>query len=81
MQANERGKGQIMLSEEWLRMLQQERKREIEAARRAHEARDSAPRQGGIRALISGLVAEPPAEKATPIRSGPQTPAATDLSA
>ena len=70
-----------MLSEEWLRMLQEERKREIEAARRAHEARDSAPRQSGIRAWIGELITQRQPDPPAPVRGCPQTPAATDFSA
>jgi hypothetical protein len=57
MAGSERGKGQIMLSEEWLRVLQAEREREIEAAQRAHEARSATSHPGRIRAWLDGHLA------------------------
>jgi hypothetical protein len=67
-----------MFSEEWLRVLQADREREIEAARRAHEARTSAPRHGRFRAWFDGHFGE----ERTPPASRPQTGrAATDPSA
>ena len=54
MACSERGKGQIMLSEEWLRVIQAEREREIKAAQRAHEARCAAAQPGRIRAWLDG---------------------------
>jgi hypothetical protein len=75
---DERGKGQIMLSEEWLRMIQAERKREIEAARRAHEAMSAATPRSGVRSWLRSRFARPQAK--APV--SPQTGrAATDLSA
>jgi hypothetical protein len=73
----ERGKGQIMHSEEWFRVIKAEREREIEAARRAHDAMSAAPRTSGVRAWLRSRFAEP---GKAPV--GPQTGrAATDLSA
>lgn len=67
-----------MLSEEWLRAIQADRKREFEAAQRARAARGEAPRQGRLRTWIGDHLTERPA----PLRGGTQTgPAATDLSA
>ena len=57
MAASERGKGQIMLSEEWLRVIQAEREREIEAAQRAHEARSVTAHPGRVRAWLIGHLA------------------------
>ena len=57
MAASERGKGQIMLSEEWLRVIQAEREREIEAARRAHEARSVTAHPGRVRTWLTGHLA------------------------
>jgi hypothetical protein len=57
MAGSERGKGQNMLSEEWLRVLQAEREREIEAAQRAHEARSAAAHQGRVRTWLDGHLA------------------------
>jgi hypothetical protein len=70
-----------MLSEEWLRVIQEERKREIEAARRAHEARSSAPRQRRVRAWLGELFAQRHETPPAPVRTCPQTGAATDFSA
>lgn len=67
-----------MHSEEWLRMIQADREREIKAARRAHEARGAATGRSGLRAWLGGRLNEHPAQ--TP--ACPQTGrAATDLSA
>ena len=67
-----------MLSEEWFRMLQADREREIEAARRAHEARTSAPRPGRIRTWFDGHFASEEAK----LPASPQTGrAVTDPSA
>jgi hypothetical protein len=67
-----------MLSEEWLRVIQADRKREIEALQRARAARTGDSRQGRIRTWIGDHLTERPA----PLRGGAQTgPAATDLSA
>jgi hypothetical protein len=67
-----------MLSEEWLRAIQADRKREIEAAQRARAARGVAPRPGRLRTWLRDHLTERP----TPVRGGAQTgPAATDLSA
>ncbi len=67
-----------MLSEEWLRAIQADRKREIEAAQRVRAARGEAPRQGRLRTWIHDHLTERPA----PLRGGTQTgAAATDLSA
>ena len=78
MAASERGKGQIMLSEEWLRVIQADRNREIEAALRARAARGEVPRQGRFRTWIGARLKERPAA----LRGGAQTgTAATDLSA
>jgi len=67
-----------MLSEEWLRVIQADRKREIEAAQRARAARGVAPGQGRIRTWLGDHFTGRPA----PLRGGTQTgPAATDLSA
>ena len=74
----ERGKGQIMLGEELLRMIQADREREIKAARRAREARSTAARPGGVRVWLQRRLATP--SEAPPAR--PQTGrAATDPSA
>jgi hypothetical protein len=54
MAGYEPGKGQIMLSEEWLRVLQAEREREIAAAQRVHEARSAAAHPGRLRAWLDG---------------------------
>lgn len=73
----ERGKGQIMHSEEWFRVIKADREREIEAARRAHDAMSAAPRRSGVRAWIRSRFSGP---AKAPVR--PQTGrAATDLSA
>ena len=45
-----------MLSEEWLRMIQADREREIEAARWAHEALAATPRKGRLRTWLDGHV-------------------------
>ena len=67
-----------MLSEEWLRAIQADRQREIEAAQRARAARGEAPRPGRLRTWIGDHLTERPA----PLRGGTQTgAAATDLSA
>jgi hypothetical protein len=57
MAAREGGMGQIMLSEEWLQVIQAEREREIEAARRAHEARSVTAQPGRVRAWLNGHLA------------------------
>ena len=74
----ERGKGQIMLSEDWLKMILADREREIEAAERVHAARTAAPRRGRLRAWFDGRLAAGTA----PLPSRRQTGrAATDPSA
>ena len=75
----ERGKGQIVLSEDWLRMIMAEREREIEATRVAHAARAARPsRAGRFRTWLDGRVTTGPAPIATARQTGR---AATDLSA
>jgi hypothetical protein len=66
-----------MLSEEWLRVIQADRKREIEAAQRARAARSVAPRQGRLRTWLRDHLTERPG----PLRGAQTGPAATDLSA
>jgi hypothetical protein len=67
-----------MLSEERLRTIQADRKREIEAAQRARAARSVAGKPGRLRTWLGEHLSERPA----PLRGGTQTgPAATDLSA
>ena len=67
-----------MLSEDWLKVIQADREREIEAARRAHAARAAAPRRGRVRAWFAGRIAAGPAQ----LPGRPQTGrAATDPSA
>jgi hypothetical protein len=74
----ERGKGQIMLSEEWLRMIQAERKREIEAARLAHEAMSAATPRSGVRSWLGSRFAGSRTKRSVSPQTGR---AATDLSA
>jgi hypothetical protein len=67
-----------MLSEEWLRVIQADRKREIEAAQRAHAARAASPRKGRLRTWFDGRLPAGPA----PLAGRPQAGrAATDPSA
>ena len=71
-------RGQIMLSEEWLRVIQADRNREIEAALRARAARRQLPRQGRFRTWIRAHLTERPAALRGRAHTGT---AATDLSA
>jgi hypothetical protein len=76
--SGERGKGQIMLSEEWLRAIQEDRRREFEAAQRARAVRSNAPRRGRLRTWLGDHLTDRPAS----VRGGAHTgTAATDLSA
>ena len=78
MAGRERGKGQIMLSEEWLRMILEDREREIQAAKRVHDAQAATSGRSGLRRWVESRLAEPP----TPAPVSPQTGrAATDPSA
>ena len=81
MAGSERGKGQIMLSEEWLRVIQADRKREIQAAQRARAASNAAPKPGRLRTWLRDHLTERPAPLRGGAQGGPQTGAATDLSA
>ena len=67
-----------MLSEEWLRAIQEDRRREFDAAQRVRAARNNAPRQGRLRAwLVDHLT-----DRSESLRGGAHTgTAATDLSA
>ena len=78
MAGGERGKGQIMLSEEWLRAINADRKREIEAAGRARAVRGAGHQQGRLRTWLGAHLTDRPGS----VRGGAQTgPAATDFSA
>lgn len=67
-----------MLSEEWLRAIQADRKREFEAAQLARAARSVAPAKGRMRTWLRDHFTDRPAS----LRGGAQTgTAATDLSA
>ncbi len=67
-----------MLSEDRLRAIQADRKREIDAAQRARAVRSVAGNQGRLRTWLSEHLTERPA----PLRGGTQTGAATtDFSA
>ncbi len=67
-----------MLSEEWLRMILEDREREIEAAQRIHDAQTATSPRSGLRKWVESRLAEQPA----PAPVGPQTGrAATDPSA
>jgi hypothetical protein len=73
----ERGKGQIMLSEEWLRAMKADREREIEAIGRARAVRGAGRQQGRLRSFLDHLT-----DRSGSVRGGAQTgPAATDFSA
>ena len=74
MAGGERGKGQIMLSEEWLRVIQDDRRREIESARRVHEAREAHRATGRFRTWLDGRSAGPGGEIQTAV-SAPCLPA------
>ena len=63
---DEWGKGQTMLTDEWLRMIQADREREIEQARLAREARGAAPGRSGVRAWLVSHLAETPPEPVCP---------------
>lgn len=78
MVGRERGKGQIMLSEEWLRMILEDREREIAAAKLVHDAQSATSPRSGLRRWVESRLAETPA----PAPVCPQTGrAATDPSA
>jgi hypothetical protein len=53
-----------MLNEDWLKVIQADREREIEAAGRAHAVRAAAPRTGRVRAWFNGRFAAGPAPSA-----------------
>lgn len=74
----ERGKGQIMLSEEWLRAMKADREREIEAIGRARAARGTGHQQGRLRSWLGDHLTD----RTGSVRGGAQTgPAATEFSA
>ena len=50
----ERGKGQIMLSEEWLRMIQEDRQREIDAAERVRAVGTARRADSRLRSWLHG---------------------------
>ena len=55
------GKGQIMLSEELLRVILDDRRREIEAAKWAHDARAASRRSDGSRTRFASRLSAPEA--------------------
>lgn len=59
-----------MLSEEWLRVIQDDREREFKAAMRVHAARGAERHDGRLRTWLNGRLSPAPAELTAPRQTG-----------